>query len=226
LIGDELVEISVGEHAAGTLGAVTDDDVAEIASGDVTVQRLDGAAELRRCLGRRAQPTRRGEARLALAGRPSWRVRDVGGSGGLYCCLVLVHDVAEPLRTRGVETVVPPIHLRHAAASPLLSPRTVAFFVNRVFAEGGLIHSRDQRFTRSRGTLERFGLKTPFRGGSTMNGLWRFNRQRRLAREAEDAYRRGDTQSSLDLDRAAQDELVQMYARRLEREPAARERED
>ena len=37
-----------------------------------------------------------------------------------------------------------------------------------------------------------------------MNGLWRFNRQRRLALEAEDAYRRGDVQSSLDLDRAAQ----------------------
>ena len=59
-----------------------------------------------------------------------------------------------------------------------------------------------------------------------MNGLLRFNRQRRLALEAEDAYRRGDVQSSLDLDRAAQDELAEMYARRFERELAARERED
>jgi hypothetical protein len=63
LIGDELVEIGVREHAALTALAAADGDVAEIARGDVRVEGLDGAAQFCRCFGRRAQPIR--WARLA-----------------------------------------------------------------------------------------------------------------------------------------------------------------
>jgi hypothetical protein len=54
LIGDELIEIGVGEHAALTALAAADDDVAEIARRDVHVEGLDRAAQFRRCFGRRA----------------------------------------------------------------------------------------------------------------------------------------------------------------------------
>src|SRR5262249_16627111 len=64
LVGDEFVEIGVGESDARALGAVTDDDVAERAGGDVAVERLDRAAELGRRLGLRAQAIGR-LARLA-----------------------------------------------------------------------------------------------------------------------------------------------------------------
>src|SRR5262245_11271449 len=55
LIGDEIVEIGVGEHLAWALSAMTDADVFERAGGDVAVQRLDGATKLARGLGGRAQ---------------------------------------------------------------------------------------------------------------------------------------------------------------------------
>src|SRR5262249_11236956 len=59
LVGDEGVEIAIGEHLTRAFLAVADDDVAERAGGDVTVERLDRAAELTRGLGGRAQPIRR-----------------------------------------------------------------------------------------------------------------------------------------------------------------------
>jgi hypothetical protein len=55
---NEGVEICVGEHLARALSAVADDDVANRAGGDVTVERFDGAAQLARSLGRRAQAVR------------------------------------------------------------------------------------------------------------------------------------------------------------------------
>src|SRR5262249_48521108 len=73
LVGDEIVEVGVGEHAARALRAVTDDDVAERAGGDVAGERLDRAAELARGLGGRARPSGldwRGLRSLHLAGAP------------------------------------------------------------------------------------------------------------------------------------------------------------
>src|SRR6516164_7785242 len=66
LVGDEFVEIGVGEHAALTALAVAKDDVFQRAGSDVTVERLDRAAELARSLGGRAQAVRWGLAQLAL----------------------------------------------------------------------------------------------------------------------------------------------------------------
>src|SRR5262249_47837633 len=65
LVGDEIVGVGVGEHAARALRAVTDDEVAERAGGDRAVERLDGAAQLARGLGACAQAIGRGVARLA-----------------------------------------------------------------------------------------------------------------------------------------------------------------
>jgi hypothetical protein len=41
LIGDEIVEVGVGEHAAQAFCPMTDDDVTERAGSDVTVERFD-----------------------------------------------------------------------------------------------------------------------------------------------------------------------------------------
>jgi hypothetical protein len=45
LIGDELVEIRVGEHLALALPAVTKGDIFQCARSDVAVERLDRATE-------------------------------------------------------------------------------------------------------------------------------------------------------------------------------------
>src|SRR6516162_4583082 len=65
LIGDELVEIGGGVHAVRALRALADDDVAEIARGDVRIERLDGAAELARGLVRCTQSIRRGNLQVS-----------------------------------------------------------------------------------------------------------------------------------------------------------------
>src|SRR6516164_4159766 len=44
LIGNEIIEIGVGEHAARAFAAVPDDDIAERAGSDVTSKRLNRAA--------------------------------------------------------------------------------------------------------------------------------------------------------------------------------------
>ena len=64
LIGNELVEIGVGEHLAGALRAVADDDVFQITRVNMTVEGLDRAAEFCSCLGSRAQPIRRAQCVL------------------------------------------------------------------------------------------------------------------------------------------------------------------
>jgi hypothetical protein len=46
LVGNESVEVSVGEHLARALCALADDDVAEIPGSDVGVERLDRAVQL------------------------------------------------------------------------------------------------------------------------------------------------------------------------------------
>jgi len=58
LIGDEIVEIGVGEHLALALLAVADADVAKIPGSDVGAQRFDGAAEATCSVGRREQGIR------------------------------------------------------------------------------------------------------------------------------------------------------------------------
>jgi len=67
LIGDEFVEVGVGEPAPHALRAFADDDVAEIARGDVGVERLDRATEPGSGLRGGLEPVRWGVARLALA---------------------------------------------------------------------------------------------------------------------------------------------------------------
>jgi hypothetical protein len=71
LIGNELVEIGVGEHAARALLAVADAHIAERARLDVAVKRAQRTAELRRRLGSRAQPIGRADSgsRLSLWGK-------------------------------------------------------------------------------------------------------------------------------------------------------------
>jgi hypothetical protein len=71
LIGDEVVEIGVAEHAARALRTLADADVAEIARGNVGVKRLDRAAQLARGLGGRAQAIRRPNAGLPLPATPA-----------------------------------------------------------------------------------------------------------------------------------------------------------
>jgi hypothetical protein len=46
LIGNEFVEVGIGEPAARAFCPVTDGDIFERAGSDVAVQRLDRAAEL------------------------------------------------------------------------------------------------------------------------------------------------------------------------------------
>src|SRR5215472_15530488 len=67
LIGDELVEIGVGEHLARALRAAPDNHVAQLARGDVAVERLDRAAEFRCRLRRGLETVRQGFARFVLA---------------------------------------------------------------------------------------------------------------------------------------------------------------
>ena len=80
MIGDELVEVGIGEHAARALRALADDDVAQIPRGDVGAQRLHRAAELARGLGGRAQAVgcRWKRRRFLMAG-----AERVGLCGGL-----------------------------------------------------------------------------------------------------------------------------------------------
>jgi len=59
LIGDELVEISIGEHAPSALGAPADGDVFQLARGDVTVGGFDRAAQHTGGFDRRTQTIRR-----------------------------------------------------------------------------------------------------------------------------------------------------------------------
>lgn len=71
MVGDESVEVGVGEHAPHPLRALADADIAQRARGDVGVERPDRDAELGRRLGLGAQTIRRPNAWLVLAGR--WR---------------------------------------------------------------------------------------------------------------------------------------------------------
>jgi hypothetical protein len=50
-----LIEISVGEVATWALIAAADHDIFQVAGGDVRVECLDRAIELRRCFSRLAQ---------------------------------------------------------------------------------------------------------------------------------------------------------------------------
>jgi hypothetical protein len=70
LVGDELIEIGIGEHAARAPLAVADGDVFERAGGDVAVESLDRAVQLACGLGGRSQAVRRrgnGRLRFLLA---------------------------------------------------------------------------------------------------------------------------------------------------------------
>jgi len=71
LAGNEFVEVGVGKHAPRSLAALTDNDVAQLASGDVRAERLDRCTKSLRRLGGRAQSFRcwRADALLALARR-------------------------------------------------------------------------------------------------------------------------------------------------------------
>jgi hypothetical protein len=91
---NEFIEVGVGEHATRPLAAVAELHITELARLDVGLERLDGAAELCRCLGHAAQPIGRGVARLALAGRPDgcwirrWRCGRLQGD-----CELIEHAV-------------------------------------------------------------------------------------------------------------------------------------
>jgi hypothetical protein len=78
LIGDELIENGIGEHAPHTLLAVADGHIWERARFDMAVERLDRATELGCRLGLRAQAIGWASAdgpRLALAcGSRGWRL--------------------------------------------------------------------------------------------------------------------------------------------------------
>ena len=55
LIGNEFVEVGVGEHAPRPFATMADHDVANLAGGDVRAERLGRAAELACCFGGCAQ---------------------------------------------------------------------------------------------------------------------------------------------------------------------------
>jgi hypothetical protein len=67
LVGNELIEVDVGEHAAWALRAVADGDVFEVARRDVTIESLDRAIELCCSLRWRKQSARYAGAGPALA---------------------------------------------------------------------------------------------------------------------------------------------------------------
>jgi hypothetical protein len=67
LVGDELVEVGVGEHFALTLLAMAQGDVMQRAGSDVGVERLDAAAKFGSGLRCSLKPVRRRDARLVLA---------------------------------------------------------------------------------------------------------------------------------------------------------------
>jgi hypothetical protein len=62
LVGDELIEIGIGESAARSPLAVAERDIAQRAGGDVLVERPDRDPELGRGLGARAQAIGRARA--------------------------------------------------------------------------------------------------------------------------------------------------------------------
>ena len=64
-MGDESVEIGIGEHLTRAFRAVADDDVTERTRSDVTVERLDRATELGSGLRGSFEPVRWGLARFA-----------------------------------------------------------------------------------------------------------------------------------------------------------------
>jgi hypothetical protein len=89
LVGDELVEIGVGEHTAHAFAAVADGNITKRAGGNMTIERLDRAAQPVRGLGQGTQIILRGcgvfearvvtghgftLARTARARRPSHKV--------------------------------------------------------------------------------------------------------------------------------------------------------
>src|SRR5262249_6186038 len=84
LIGDEFVEIGVGEHLAWALSAMTDADVFERAGGDVAVERLDRTTELGSGLRGGLEPVRWRGARLArgFGGLRGVQIRT--GSGAVF----------------------------------------------------------------------------------------------------------------------------------------------
>src|SRR5262249_52935142 len=58
LIGDEIVDVGISEHAAWSLRALADADVAEIPGSDMGAQRFDGTVELDGGLRGGLQPVR------------------------------------------------------------------------------------------------------------------------------------------------------------------------
>jgi hypothetical protein len=67
LVGNEAIEIGVGEHAANALGAVPDADIGERTGCDVAPDGLDRAAELGGRLALGAKAIRQRNARLVLS---------------------------------------------------------------------------------------------------------------------------------------------------------------
>jgi hypothetical protein len=65
--GNEFVEVCSGEHLARALHAVADDDVFERTSSNISVEGLDRAAQLHRCLGCRVQSIRWAQGALVVA---------------------------------------------------------------------------------------------------------------------------------------------------------------
>jgi hypothetical protein len=67
LIGDELIEIGVGEHAARTLATMADTDVAQLTGRYVALERFGRAVELRCSLCSGLEATRYAGVGLTLA---------------------------------------------------------------------------------------------------------------------------------------------------------------
>jgi hypothetical protein len=100
LIADELVEIGIGEHAAGALGAVTNHDAAQRATLDVAPDGLDRAAELGGHLALGAKAVRQRNARYAAAATLAHYLRHVGALDSAQNSGDLRHFVSHRSRTR------------------------------------------------------------------------------------------------------------------------------
>src|SRR5262245_63878914 len=88
LVGNERVEINLGEESARAFLAVADDDVTQLARIDVRVERLDAAIERGGSLRGSQQTTGHGSTRLALAAdRKSTRLNSshLGISYAVFC---------------------------------------------------------------------------------------------------------------------------------------------
>jgi hypothetical protein len=81
LVGNELIEIGIGEPLARALGAVADGGVFERTACHMTVEGLDRTAELCSCFGQRSQAIRWAQDASAVA-TLGWKLAIVPAKAG------------------------------------------------------------------------------------------------------------------------------------------------